>query len=124
MPNYNYTHGATTARNRLRFLLGDHRGTNGTSSTGWLFSDEELDDALSITTNNLLNAARLCLQCRLNREAMAAGVSGTTDTTDRPATLLAALRALDRLDYPGQQILPKTRVTLEEELDREDLSEG
>lgn len=80
MPGYNYTHGGATNRDRLRFLIGDHRGTNGTSATGWLFSDEELSDALAVCGNNLALAARLCMQCRISRESLAAGVAGTTDT--------------------------------------------
>jgi len=100
--NYNYTHGATTNANRLRFLIGDHRGTNGTSATGWLFSDEELSDVLTLTGNDLVVAARLCLVCRINREAMAAGVAGTTDTSDRPAAIATAVREVNRLDWPGR----------------------
>lgn len=101
MANYNYTHGATTDANRLRLIIGDHRGTNGTSATGWLFSDEELADILIICPNKLQNAAALCLQIRLNREALNAGVSGTTDTTDRPAAIANAMRGLERLDLRG-----------------------
>jgi hypothetical protein len=123
MPNWNYTHGDTSNRNRLRFLLGDHRGTSGAwTGTNQMYSDEELDDVLLISgTANLLTAARICIQSRINREALAAGVSGTTDTTDRPAALVAALRALDRLPYPGKQSLPQSIVTTDDELDREDM---
>lgn len=121
MPNYNYTHGSTVARNRLRFLIGDHRGTNGTSSTGWLFSDEELDDVLSLVGNNVQHAARVCLQCRINREAMAAGVAGTTDTSDRPIALVNALRSLEKLDLPGYTVLPRAKTTDSSTLDDNDL---
>src|SRR5258708_9178394 len=97
MATYTYTHGATDAKNRLRMLIGDHRGTNGVS-TNWLFSDDELNDILtwvgsssaSTSLAGLATAAPICLMVRVNREACNAGVSGTTDTTDRPAAIINA----------------------------------
>jgi hypothetical protein len=113
MPSYNYTHGTTSALNRLRFLIGDHRGTNGVA-TGWLFSDDELTDCLILAgssaaatvTLGIVAAARIALQCRVSREALAAGVAGTTDTTDRPAAIVNALRYLGSVQYPGATELP------------------
>src|SRR5262245_56055513 len=114
---YSYTHGDTGNRNRLRLLLGDNRGVNNTYATSalWIsgssamFCDEELDDFLIIANGGsapssgdggaILAACRLCIQSRMNRESMAAGVSGTTDTTDRPSALLNALNALQECEY-------------------------
>jgi len=120
MPNYNYTHGGTTRRDRLRFLIGDHRGTNGAfSGTNQIFSDEELDDLLLSTmcNNDVMAAARIAMQCRINREALSAGVSGTTDTTDRPAAIVAAVRQLERLVYPLTDSMPLSTVTSNDDLD-------
>ena len=120
MANWNYTHGGTTNRDRLRFLLGDHRGTNGSfTGTNQVFSDEELDDLLvsSMVNGGVLPAARIAMQCRINREAMAAGVAGTTDTTDRPSALVQALRQLERLSYPLGDTLPQSMITLNSDLD-------
>jgi hypothetical protein len=120
MANWNYTHGGTTNRDRLRFLLGDHRGSNGAyTGTNQVFSDEELDDLLLSTMANggVMAAARIALQSRVNREAMAAGVSGTTDTTDRPSQLVQAIRQLERLSYPLGDTLPDSEITTNEELD-------
>ena len=116
MPNYNYTHGATTDRNRLRLLIGDHRGTNGTSATGWLFSDEELDDLLTLCPGSLTNAAALCLTIRMNRESLSAGVSGTTDTTDRPAAIAGCVRNLEKLTLRNETTSPQSESTTIEEL--------
>lgn len=119
MANWNYTHGGTTNRDRLRFLLGDHRGTNGAfSGTNQTFSDEELDDLLLSTMANggILAAARIAMQCRVSREAMAAGVSGTTDTTDRPSALVQAVRQLERLSYPLGDVLPQSSTTSNDDL--------
>jgi hypothetical protein len=116
MPNYNYTHGSTTDRNRLRLLIGDHRGTNGTSATGWLFSDEELDDILTLCPGSLTNASALCLTVRMNREAMSAGVSGTTDTTDRPAAIAGCVRNMERLSLRNEATPPQARTRTPEEL--------
>lgn len=120
MANWNYTHGGTTNRDRLRFLVGDHRGTNGAfTGTNQVFSDEELDDLLlsAMCNSNVMSAARICLQCRINREAMAAGVSGTTDTTDRPAALINAARTLGSLAYPLSDVLPGSSTTSNDDLD-------
>lgn len=106
-PNYTYRYGSNTPRDNLRFLLGDHRGTLDTA-TGWLFGDEELDLLLTLCGSNVLEAARVCLQVRLNREAMSAGVAGTTDTSLRPAALREAMDRLDLLRYPGIPITPAT----------------
>jgi len=98
MPNYNYTHGGTTNFNRVRLLIGDHRGTNGTSATGWLFSDEEIGDIIILCAtpgnSNLWQVVQVCLFIRMSREAMNAGVAGTTDTTDRPAAIKYALESI------------------------------
>ena len=120
MPNWNYTHGGTTNRDRLRFLLGDHRGTSGAwTGTNQVFSDEELDDLLLSTMANggVLAAARIAMQCRINREAMNAGVAGTTDTTDRPSQIVQALRQLERISYPLGDTLPDSEVTTNDDLD-------
>ena len=117
MANYNYTHGATTDANRLRMIIGDHRGTNGTSSTGWLFSDEEITDILVLCPGSLANAARLCLQIRLDREALNAGVAGTTDTTDRPAAIANAMRMLDQIDLRGEAVTAQNQVRTRTELE-------
>jgi hypothetical protein len=109
MANYNYTHGSATDRNRLRLLIGDHRGTNGTSATGWLFSDEELDDILTLCPGALTNAAALCLTVRMNREAMSAGVSGTTDTTDRPAAIAGCVRNMEKLSLRNEATSPQSQ---------------
>lgn len=116
MANYNYTHGGATDRNRLRLLIGDHRGTNGTSSTGWLFSDEELDDILTLCPGSLTNAAALCLSVRMNREAMSSGVSGTTDTTDRPAAIAGCVRNMEKLSLRDEAASPQTLARTREEL--------
>ncbi|MDW8206956.1 MAG: hypothetical protein RMJ43_03910 [Chloroherpetonaceae bacterium] len=107
MPNYSYTHGDPSDRNRLRLLIGDHRGTNGTNPAGWLFSDEELDDVLALCPGSLTNAAAFCLTVRMNREAMAAGVSGTTDTSDRPWAIAGCVRNLSRLSLRGEAAGPQ-----------------
>lgn len=112
---YTYAHTWSTDVDKLRFLIGDHRGTGG-SATGWLFSNEELTAALAAASSSLLVAARICIQCRACREAMAAGVAGTTDTTDRPSALINAIRALERLDYPGQGFGGEIEVTDESTL--------
>ena len=118
MPNWNYTHGSTTDRNRLRFLLGDHRGTSGAwTGTNQVFSDEELDDLLTLTSNNIMASARIAMQNRVNREAMNAGVAGTTDTTDRPSQLVQAVRQLERLSYPDDDTLPQVEIRTNEDLD-------
>lgn len=97
MPTYSYTHGSTSNLNRLRLLIGDHRGTDGVA-TNWLFSNEELSDILSLCNDQLLTACRVALQIRANREAMNAGVAGTTDTTDRPSAILLAIRSLSDIN--------------------------
>jgi len=99
MPTYNYTHGSTANLDRVRLLVGDHRGTNGVS-TNWAFSDDEIADIVTLSGSNLHVAARVCLQIRANREAINAGVAGTTDTTDRTNALLHAISALERMDVP------------------------
>lgn len=121
MANYNYTHGDTTDKNRLRLLIGDHRGTNGTSATGWLFSDEELTDVLTLCPGSLTNAAALCLTIRMNREALSSGVSGTTDTTDRPAAIAGCVRNMNHLSLRNETTAPQSQSrTLEEIIDDEE----
>ena len=117
---YSYTGGSTANLDRLRFLVGDHRGAAGAfTGTNQLFSDEELNDCLLISTNNLVVAARIATQNRISREALAAGVAGTTDTTDRPQALIAALHCLEQLNYPlaGQENLPQLLITSNATLD-------
>lgn len=98
MANWNYTHGSTADRDRLRLLLGDHRGTNGAySGTNQVWSDEELDDCLVMAEDRLPTAAQLAMQNRLSRESLAAGVAGTTDTTGRPEMIQLAMEQLRRL---------------------------
>lgn len=120
MANYNYTHGGTTNRDRLRFLLGDHRGATGLfTGTNQVFSDEELDDLLLSTMANggVPAAARIAMQCRVSREAMAAGVSGTTDTTDRASQIVQAIRQLENISYPLGDVLPQSSTTANDDLD-------
>lgn len=123
---YTYTPGSTANLDRLRFLLGDCRGVAAAyTQATWLttaqalFTDEELNDLLAATMCNgsVPAAARIAMQCRVNREAMAAGVSGTTDTTDRPSALIAAVRQLERLSYPLGDTLPQSTVTTNAEID-------
>lgn len=126
MANWNYTHGGTTNRDRLRFLLGDHRGTSGSfTGTNQVFSDEELDDLLLATMcdGDIMAAARIALQCRINRESLSSGVSGTTDTTDRPGTIVAAVRQLERLTYPLTDTLPTSTVRTNDSIDDDNLTD-
>ena len=98
MANWNYTHGSTSNRDRLRFILGDHRGANGGfTGTNQLWSDEELDDCLVMATNNLPTAAAIASINRICREAMVSGVSGTTDTTGRPKNIAGAIEELRKI---------------------------
>lgn len=123
---YSYTHGGTTNLDRLRFLLGDHRGAAGAfTGTNQIFSDEELGDLLLTTMcgSNVLAAARIALQCRLHRESLTSGVSGTTDTTDRPGTIVAAVRQLERLVYPLTDVLPTSQVRTNASIDDADLTD-
>ena len=131
--NYTYSHGSTANLDRLRYLLGDHRGVNGTyaTSAAWntsanaLHCDEELNDLLAATMCNgdILSAARIAMQCRINREAMSAGVSGTTDTTDRPSALLNAINQLARLTYPLGDLLTASKVRTNLAIDTAGLSD-
>lgn len=127
---YSYTNGSTANLDRLRFILGDCRGVPGTYATmvAWIdattgaqavFSDEELNDLLLSTMANgdIPTAARLALQSRCNREAISAGVSGTTDTSDRPAALINAIRQLERLGYPLSTGLPTSDERTNADLD-------
>lgn len=127
---YSYTNGSTANLDRLRFLLGDCRGVPGTyatqaafidATTGGkaAFTDEELNDLLAadMCNSDILSAARVAIQSRMNREAMIAGVAGTTDTTDRPAAMVNALRNLERLVYPKGDQLPGSEVTANADLD-------
>src|ERR1044071_1940536 len=126
MANYNYTHGGTTNRDRLRFLLGDHRGTSGSfTGTNQVFADEELDDLLlsTMTNGDIMNSARIAMQCRINREAMVAGVSGTTDTTDRPAAIVNAMRQLADLPYPRNDEFPGQLYRTNEDIDDDSLTD-
>ena len=122
MPDYSYTHGASDPLNRLRLLIGDHRGT-AAASGGWVFSNNELSDVLTIAASGLKTAGRICLQIRANREALNAGVSGTVDTSDRPASIINALRSLERLDLPGYNQLPITQITNDADFSETDLEE-
>jgi hypothetical protein len=123
---YSYTPGAVTNLDRLRFLIGDNRGvaaayTQATwlTTAAALFTDEELNDLLLSTmcNNDLMSAARICMQARLNRESMAAGVAGTTDTTDRPSALVSSIRQLERLSYPLSATLPQSTVRSNADID-------
>lgn len=133
---YSYTSGAATNLDRLRFLLGDNRGVPATyatiaafidSTTGAkaAFTDEELNDLLAaaMCNSDIISAARVALQSKINREAMIAGVAGTTDTTDRPAAMVNALRNLATLAYPLSAGLPGTEVTTNVALDDADLTD-
>ena len=106
MPTYTYTHGSTTDLHRLRLLAGDHRGTVN-QAAGWLFSDEELGDIL-LLAGDLRGAVALALLQRANREALSAGVAGTTDTTERPQSLHDCARAWERAHLGAVGAQPTT----------------
>lgn len=123
---YSYTPGSTANLDRLRFLLGDHRGVPAVyTQATWIttaqavFTDEELNDLLlpTMAGTNLQAAARIAVQCRINREAFSAGIAGTTDTSDRPKALIIALDAMARLTYPLTDALPASTVTTNADLD-------
>jgi hypothetical protein len=130
---YTYTPGSTANLDRLRFLLGDHRGVPAAYGTAalWLstsqalYTDEELNDLLAATmcNNDIMSSARIAVQNRINREAYSAGVAGTTDTTDRPAAIINALRALATLTYPLRDQLPGSAVTTNAAIDSAGLTD-
>lgn len=125
MANWNYTHGGATNLDRLRFAVGDHRGANGAfTGTNQVFSDEELNDLLSagMFAGDVPSAARAAMQNRICREALSAGVAGTTDTSDRPKTLVIALDALARYGFPGS-LLPAGKFTTNASMDAAGLSD-
>lgn len=123
---YSYTPGSTANLDRLRYLIGDHRGVSAAyTEVTWLttakalHTDEELNDLLAATMCNgdILSAARIALQCRTNREAQAAGVAGTTDTSDRPNGITTALNALATCPYPKGDQLPGSTIRSNAEID-------
>ncbi len=104
MATYTYTHGGSTANDLIRLMIGDTRGTVGVA-TGWLFSDEELAKFVdgAYPSSGYVQAARAALVTRLCREAMNAGVAGTSDTSERPSAIAIALDRLDRLSSTNEQ---------------------
>lgn len=129
---YSYTPGSTANLDRLRYLIGDNRGVPATyTQASWLttaaalHTDEELNDLLAATMNNgnVMASARCAMQCRINRESQQAGVSGTTDTTDRAAAMVNALRQLERLPYPLSDQLPDSTVRTNASIDDDALSD-
>lgn len=130
---YSYTNGDATNLGRLRYLLGDHRGVPGVYADIATFvanakaahTDEELNDLLAaaMTNGDILSAARIAIQCRINREAHSAGVAGTTDTSDRPNGLTVAANALERLAYPKGDQLPGSEVRTNADIDNAGLTD-
>ena len=93
MPTYTYAHGGTVDRDRLRLLLGDTKGTNGIAAN-WIWSDEELADFI-LLNSQLIPAARLALQSRINREGIAGDVAAAAVIQGRATATTAAIAALD-----------------------------
>jgi len=101
MPTYTYTHGSTDPTYLARLLLGDHRGTPG-AADGWLFSDEEIDLLLDLADSDPAGAVRIALHVRANREALAASVTGTTDTSERPGAITQRITSWQTITIAGQ----------------------
>ena len=127
MPTYTYTHGSGLPLDRVRFLVGDHRGTSS-DGTGWLFSDEELTDCLTLAAadnanNSVVHACLIALQCRANREALGAGVDGITDTSYRPTAILNGLKYTRYLQYGANKAQPMSQVRADDNLPGDTLTE-
>jgi hypothetical protein len=100
VPSWTYAHDAVTVVSQVRLMCGDCRGTPATG-VGFLLSDEEITRLYALAGSNLYATVRLALMCRLSREALAAGVDGVLDTTERPGNIAAAADAWSRVSFPA-----------------------